>query len=307
MTIELPPNPADTSRMATGAWRADRLDLAGYLDRLGITAQPPSRAALAEIHERHVRTFTFDNIDVLLGQHPGVDLDVVQEKFVGRGRGGYCFEHSTLLSAALEQLGYQVARRLARVGDPAAGPVTGRTHLVVEVTLDGERLLCDPGFGMSIMRPVPLVDEHEEEQAGERFRVARVREGDVAAWQLRRLRDAGWEVQHTTDELPARPVDLVEAHHFTSTSPVSHFTTGLIVARRLQGQHVTLTSDSVTIRSAGVPTEHRHVSLDELHEWLDVLDPHLSTEETERLLDWADTRRATEQPAARRTWTSPGP
>ena len=30
-----------------------------------------------------------------LGQHLGVSLDRVQEKFVGRDRGGYCFEHST--------------------------------------------------------------------------------------------------------------------------------------------------------------------------------------------------------------------
>lgn len=53
------------------------------------------------LHEAHVRAFTFDNIDLLLGTHPGVDLDAVQQKFVTRGRGGYCFEHAVLFSAAL--------------------------------------------------------------------------------------------------------------------------------------------------------------------------------------------------------------
>src|SRR6476469_4790016 len=121
--------------MSTSAWQIDRLDLDAYLARLGVPAKEPSRSALAELHEAHVRTFTFDNIDVLLGQHPGVSLDAVQEKFVGRGRGGYCFEHSTIFAAVLHRLGYAVRRHLGRVGDPAAGTQQGRTHMVVEVVL----------------------------------------------------------------------------------------------------------------------------------------------------------------------------
>ena len=99
-----------TERMATDEWQIDLLDLDGYLKRLGVGAPEPGRDALAELHEAHLRAYTFDNIDVLLGQHPGVSLDGIQEKFVGRGRGGYCFEHGTIFSAALERLGYDVRR-----------------------------------------------------------------------------------------------------------------------------------------------------------------------------------------------------
>ncbi|WP_201851001.1 arylamine N-acetyltransferase family protein [Myceligenerans indicum] len=208
---------------APDAWHSDRLDLGGYLARLGVPDRSASRAALDELHEQHVRTFTFDNIDVLLRQHPGVSLDAVQEKFVGRGRGGYCFEHSTILAAALDQLGYSVTRRLARVGDPARGAVSGRTRLVVEVALDGARLLCDPGFGLSILHPIALLDGLDEVQEGRRFLVSRVDDGGLAAWQLSRLRNGSWEVQHTTDALPARPSDVELGHHYTSTSPDSHF------------------------------------------------------------------------------------
>ena len=156
---------ATSDRVPTDDWQVDALDL----DRLPgpprrrRRPRSPSRAALAELHEAHVRAFTFDNIDVLLGQHPGVSLDAVQEKFVGRGRGGYCFEHSTIFAAALERLGYHVRRHLGRVGDPATGSQQGRTHMVVEVVLDGERLLCDPGFGMSLLRPIPLTDGAEDD------------------------------------------------------------------------------------------------------------------------------------------------
>ena len=135
-------------RMTEESWQIDRLDLDGYLGRVGLCRrETPDRAALDELHEAHVRTFTFDNIDVLLEQHPGVGLDVLNDKFVGRGRGGYCFEHGTVFAAALERLGYDVRRHLGRVGDPSAGPVQGRTHMTVEVLLDGERLLCDPASG----------------------------------------------------------------------------------------------------------------------------------------------------------------
>ena len=86
--------------MSFDEWQIDRLDLDGYLARLGVAAREPSLEALAELHEAHVRTYTFDNIDVLLGRPPGVSLDEVQQKFVVRGRGGYCFEHGTIVAAA---------------------------------------------------------------------------------------------------------------------------------------------------------------------------------------------------------------
>ena len=71
--------------MSADPWHVDRLDLAGYLERLGPRTATPSRAALDELNEAHVRTFNFDNIDVSLEQHPGVSTAVLNEKFVGQG------------------------------------------------------------------------------------------------------------------------------------------------------------------------------------------------------------------------------
>lgn len=268
--------------MSTDHWQTDRLDLDGYLKRLDIPAREPSRGALAELHEAHVRAFTFDNVDVLLGRHPGVSLDDIQQKFVVRGRGGYCFEHSTIFAAALERLGYQVRRHLGRVGDPEAGTQQGRTHMVVEVILDGERLLCDPGFGMSLLRPISMTDGAEDDYLpGWHYRLRRTDAGD---WALYREREDGWEVAHTTDELEVKPVDVVMGHHYTSTHPASHFTTGLMVTKHLPGRHVTVTHDSLTIRTPGAATEHRPLREGEMEEWLKELDPRLTAHEESRLL-----------------------
>jgi N-hydroxyarylamine O-acetyltransferase len=261
--------------MPTDSWQTDRLDLAGYLTRLGTPEREPGLAALAELHEAHVRAFTFDNIDVLLDQHPGVRLDAVQEKFVGRGRGGYCFEHTVLFAAALARLGYPVERRLGRVGDPSAP----RTHCVLVVTLDGEPWLADPGFGMSVLRPIRLVDGAEDDYGGWRYRLREVLIGVGRGWVLERWRDEHWELMHTHDELPVHPIDLAVGNHFTSTYPTIHFRQMLMVTRHLDGRHVALTHETLTVRRPGVATEHRALRDGELDDWLEELAVPLTDDE----------------------------
>lgn len=266
----------------TDPWRTADLDLEAYLRRTDVAAQPPDLVALGELHEAHVRTFTFDNIDVLLDQHPGVGLAAVQEKFVDRGRGGYCFEHATLFAAALERLGYTVRRRLGRV-DPGDGNVGARTHMSVAVSLGERWWLCDPGFGMSLLRPIPFADGAVAEHYGWRSRV--VASADGSGLELHRERDGGWLRLHTVDLLPVHPVDAVAGHHFTSTFPGSHFRSSLLLARYLDDRHVTVTHESITVRRAGEPTQHRRLADDELATWLDTLEVRLHPDEQSRLLD----------------------
>ena len=265
-------------------WQVDSLDLDAYLARIGVRAGPPSRGALDALHEAHVRAFTFDNIDVLLDRHPGVHLDAVQAKFLGRGRGGYCFEHGVLVAAALQRLGYDVERRLGRVG-AATAP---RTHCVLVVTLDGERLLADPGFGMSVLRPIPLADGAEDDHGGWPYRLREVPVGAGRGWTLERRRDERWELMHTHDELPVHPVDVAVAHHFTSTYPATHFRSMLILARHLADRHVTVTHETVTVRRRGLPTEHRALGDGELPDLLDELGVPLTAGERTALLARVD-------------------
>jgi N-hydroxyarylamine O-acetyltransferase len=269
-------------------WQVERLDLDAYLERIGASPAPPSRTALDALHEAHVRAFTFDNIDVLLDAHPGVELAAVQAKFVGRGRGGYCFEHGVLFAAALERLGYDVERRLGRVGDVAAP----RTHCVVVVTLDGERLLADPGFGMSVLRPIALVDGATQDFGGWQYRLRETPVGAGRGWTLERWRDEHWELMHVHDELPVHPIDLTLAHHFTSTFPTIHFRNMLMVTRHLDGRHVAVTHETVTVRRPGAPTQHRELRDGELDDLLDELAVPLTEAERGALLTRVDGLRS---------------
>ncbi|HEX6151436.1 arylamine N-acetyltransferase family protein [Nocardioides sp.] len=266
---------------------ANGFDLAAYLDRIGADAEPPSYDALARLQAAHVRTHPFDNIDVLLEQHPGVTLAAVQEKFVGRGRGGYCFEHATVFHAAVVALGYDATLRLARVGDPDAAP---RTHLGVVVTLDGVRWLADPGIGVPPLAPVRLEDGARLDGGIWPHELRRVEEGPSGpGWQLWRERSSGWELMHTTDELPVRAVDVTMGHHFTSTYPTSHFRSTFMLSRHGLADdgtpvQTTVTLDGVTSRRAGAPSTQRPLDLDELPELLDGLGANLTAGETSRLV-----------------------
>ena len=273
-------------------WGVAGLDLPAYLARVAVPQRAASRAALDELTEAHARTFTFDNVDVLLDQHPGVGLPELSAKFAGRGRGGYCFEHATVFAAALERLGYVVERRLGRVGAPESA---ARTHCVVVVDLDGQRLLADPGFGMSLLRPIPLEDGAQDDHGGWTYRLRRVPIGPRATatgWALHRRRDGGWELMHTHDELPVNPVDYATGNHFTSTYPASHFRHSLMLTRHGQGRHTSLgvqtvdgvVSGSLTVRRPGAATEHRKVALDELPALLATLAPELTADEVTRLV-----------------------
>ncbi|MEV0714015.1 arylamine N-acetyltransferase [Asanoa sp. NPDC050611] len=262
------------------------MNVDAYLERVGLPRSAPTVSFLQALHEAHVRTFTFDNIDVLLGQHPGVELPALEAKFVGRGRGGYCFEHATLFAAALDALGFQVERRLGRVGDVRTSP---RTHCVVIVSAEGQRWLADPGFGHSLLHPIPLADGAHDDHRGWSFRLARHDSPDTGkAWQLQRLRESGWEVMHTIDELPVHQVDVRVGHHFTSTYPESHFRHGLMLTRHQPDRHVSLTHQTVTVRRPGEPTEHRTLAPGELDKLLVDLEVGLTADETARLLATVD-------------------
>ncbi|GAB3745523.1 arylamine N-acetyltransferase [Microlunatus parietis] len=273
--------------MFTMTWDTADLDLDAYLARTGATAEPPSLEALGRLQTAHVRTFPFENLDVLLEQHPGVSLAAVQDKFVRRHRGGYCFEHGTLFHAVLTQLGYDVEPRLARVGDAQASP---RTHLVLIVTFDGRRYMSDPGIGIPPLVPIELADGAETETGlwPHQIRVADSEQPGGQAWQLWRKRAGDWEFMHSIDELPVRRVDVEMGHHWTSTAPTTHFRTSLMLNRHGLDPDgtptlLTVTLDYVAIgRAAGEPERHDY-DPDDLQDLAQRAGANLSDDEAKRL------------------------
>ncbi len=220
------------------------VDIDAYFERIGYSGpRKPTLETLTAIQMGHMSRIPFENLDVLLGRGVRLDLDSLQTKLVMAKRGGYCFEHSTLLGAVLEQLGFSVERRAARVVlflGPTEAP---RTHMFLLVTLPEGRFVVDPGFGGSGARfPVPL--------DGERGRASHwiAREGRNII--LRFKRDGedvdGWVSDY--DEVN-NLIDFEMGNHMTSTHPTSPFKQIIMMSIVTLTGRVTVMNRDVTFRS----------------------------------------------------------
>ncbi len=150
-----------------------------------------------------------------------------RRKLVAGRRGGYCFEQNRLFAAALEALGFAVTTLAARVRFGTSS-ILPRTHMTLQVEVDGSRVLADVGFGVhGLLLPVSLDGTGESRQFAWQYRVA-----DDAGRHVLQLRDgAAWTDLYAFTLERHYPVDYEMANHYTSTHPSSRFVQALIAQR----------------------------------------------------------------------------
>jgi N-hydroxyarylamine O-acetyltransferase len=263
-------------------WSVSKLDLDAYLDRVGLAEATlhSDASSLAVLHRAHLKTFRFENLDLMLGRGIRVDLPTIAAKMVGTGRGGYCYEQGQLFGAVLERLGYSVDRRLARVWRP--GPVPPRTHLTLRVTLPADaRLvhgagpagiftqpeqtwLVDVGFGSSPAGPILLDDPEAPGDTGPQeidgWTYDVVPGDQPGTWDLRELEDGEWARQYQFDNAIVVPADVVMSNHYTSTYPESWFIHTPVVVRRDHDAIHSLVGRAYTLTQPGPVKERRELS-----------------------------------------------
>jgi N-hydroxyarylamine O-acetyltransferase len=226
-------------------WNSEELDLDAYLARLGHEGdRTPTPANLRALHRAHVLNIRWSNASAYLHGDVPLDLATLQAKMItGRG-GGYCFEHVTLFAALLEALGYRFFAVQGRVamGSPKILPTT-HAMLVVEFD-DGARVLCDVGFGASMLEPVELVEGPEGVEVVQDAWRYRLRQQEVTpgatGWALHQPAQGpdtddgtGWTVRHTVTLDPQYPVDFRTSNFFVARSAHSPFSSRLFVQRVL--------------------------------------------------------------------------
>ena len=204
------------------------LDLDAYLERIAYAGSlAPSRSTLDALHLAHATHIPFENLDILLGRPIRLDLASLQAKLVTGRRGGYCFEQNRLFAAALEALGFAVTPLAARVRFGAL-LVRPRTHMTLQVEVDGSRMLADVGFGVhGLLLPVSLEGTGESQRFAWAYRIA-----VDAGQRVLQLRDGpAWTDLYAFTLEPHYPVDYEMANHYTSTHPSSRFVQALIAQR----------------------------------------------------------------------------
>jgi N-hydroxyarylamine O-acetyltransferase len=193
----------------------------------------------------HMRAIPFENLDVLLGRGVRVDLDSVFAKLVIARRGGYCFEHSTLLAAALAHAGFSPVAHSARVVMVVPRSAAPRTHMFLSATTDGTTYVLDPGFGgHGPLVPLPLTEDREIHEGPDVHRFVR-RNGE---WVLETpIGGAMTPLWMSTLEADS-PIDFVMANHFTSTWPDSSFVNRLMLRALTPDGRVSVMNRDVTVR-----------------------------------------------------------
>ena len=250
------------------------LDPTAYFARVGYDGPTePTERLLHDLVAAHGRTIPFENLDPLLGV-PVDQLgpEVLEDKIVGRRRGGYCYEHNGLVGFVLEALGFGVQRLAGRVvwmRDPDA-PLPAMTHHVLAVTAPGDDtpFLVDVGFGgQTLSSPIRLIPGVEQATRHEPYRI--VEDGGELA--LHALVRDEWRPLYTfTTE--ARPrIDLEVGSWYVSTHPASTFVVGLSAALVTDDARYNLRGRNFTIHRKDDSEKRR---LESAVEVLDVLDEY---------------------------------
>jgi N-hydroxyarylamine O-acetyltransferase len=232
-------------------------DLEGYLTRVGHAGgRGPTLAVLQAVIAAHTATIPFENIDVFTRRGVLLDTNALQRKMVQARRGGYCFEHNTLLRAALLALGFEVTGLMARVvRGMNASAITQRTHMILRVDLPEGPYVADVGFGnLTPTAPLALAAQ-EHETPHERYRLRPL--GDE--WLLQARLGQEWANVYRFALQPQYEIDYEVGNWFTSTRPGSLFVENLIVARPGKACRLTLFNRHLAVRHLDGRTERREV------------------------------------------------
>lgn len=223
----------------------------------------PTLETLAALQAAHQAAIPFEAMDALTGEGVDIDPHAIETKLIDRRRGGYCFEQNGLFLRVLQAIGFAAEGLLGRVRWmlPADAPATGRTHMVVRVTIDGRPWLVDVGFGATVPpQPLALDDAMPQPTRHETYRARPLEAGyrieaDIAG---------SWQTLYDVESSPAPAIDFEIGNWYTSQHPSSHFRHQLVAARTTAEARHGLRDNRLTIRRAGGAIEQRYLSADEI-------------------------------------------
>lgn len=244
-------------------------DLDAYFARIKYSGSRDLTAeTLKSIQWHHVQAIPFENIDIALSI--GIDLtpEVVENKLVHSHRGGYCYEHNTLMLYVLRTMGYDVTPILARSrwGKPA-DIVSPATHLVIKVNIGGILWLFDAGFS-NYGSPLSLEIETDREQVSA-LETRRIVKTDAFYIHQLKFNDGIWQdvFVFTLDE--SYPFDWFVGSYYVSTYPESGFVVNIIVSKPTPTSRILLMNKVLKITYLDGSSVTRDINTQE--EYLSVL------------------------------------
>ncbi len=189
-----------------------QIDLDKYLKKLNIdiNTQESPLTLIENIQKKHLETFSFNNIAVLLKNEISIKIEDIVEKIVTQNQGGYCFEHNALMFKVLKDLGFNVRLLIGRVVNNTDKDVP-RTHRITLLEHEDKKYLIDVGFGpLCIQKPMQLDKSYLDTDA---YRVVQNSEG---SYQLEKLTNKGYFILYKFDLETYTHADCVMGNFYSS-------------------------------------------------------------------------------------------
>ncbi|MGC3982399.1 MAG: arylamine N-acetyltransferase [Steroidobacteraceae bacterium] len=225
-----------------------RIDLDTYFARIGYQgARTPTLDTLQQILQQHTHSIAFENLSSFAGETVPLDLPSLQTKLLQQGRGGYCFEHNTLLWNVLQQLGFSVSGLAARVRwNVPEGFVPPIGHMLMKIVIDDHPYVIDAGFGrLTQTTPLRLDVDTPQATKHEDFRI--IYEGPE--YMLSADVEGAFRVLYSFSPQEFHASDYEVWNWFTCTAPASPFTHMLMAARPVKDGRHALMNNRYTWRS----------------------------------------------------------
>jgi len=233
--------------------KAENFSLPKYFERIDFDL--PAKidiAAIAGMMRRQLFTVPFENLDVQEKQSVSLVPEDIVEKILYRQRGGYCYEVNGIFAMALQALGVQYQFVAAR---PMFYPVKRpRTHMALVLTIEGERWLCDLGFGSyGIRAPMSLdATDIEVRQDGDTFMLSKGNQ----EYLLKARVDGEWANQYAFDLSPQEWIDFAPANYMNSTHPDAIFVQKMLIVLHNESGRKILFGDILKIVRNGQSAHH---------------------------------------------------
>ena len=218
---------------------ADKVNLKAYFDRIGFAGSiAPTLATLEALHALHPAVIPFENLSPLMGAPVTLDQHSLEKKLLSEKRGGYCFEHNTLLARVLEDLDYAVRPLLARVvWTDATGIDRPPSHMVLLVEISGQSYIADVGFGgLTLSAPLRLRADVEQQTPHEIYKITQ----EDGAWTLLVKIDDAFKPVYVFNLEKVDDAQLAAINREVSTGEGSPFRSELRVALAPQGKRLKL-------------------------------------------------------------------
>ncbi|GFF51720.1 hypothetical protein IFM62136_01868 [Aspergillus lentulus] len=210
-------------------------------------------AGLTELQRRHLGAIPWGNSSLHYSQLRAISIHPtsVFEKLVNRKLDGYCMENTNLLYVVLRSLGYQVyptggrVSRAAAAGNNTAVGYLALGHMVLIVTIHGQKYMVDVGFGSNgPTSPLPMKENEVAVCiAPSEMRLIKDSIPDFVdksqklwIYQVRYSPEREWIPMYSFSEVEFLPQDFAVMNFATSQQPTSWFTQAFVCTKMIMSE-----------------------------------------------------------------------